>query len=49
MGLGFQDVLATAMTIAALVLIVRRVVGAVKPASNPACANCPIVKEVVKH
>ena len=45
MAFGLQDGLATMTALAALVIIVRRVVGAVKPSPNPACANCPLVTD----
>ena len=45
MALGIQDALATLTAAAALIVVVRRVVGAVRPAPNPACANCPMVKD----
>ena len=45
MAFGVQDVLATLTATAALILLVRRVVGAVKPSPHPACANCPLVKD----
>jgi hypothetical protein len=48
MAIGLQDVLATASAIAALVVIVRRVAGAVRPDQNPACANCPLVKDAAR-
>ena len=45
MDLGFQDVLATLTAMSAVVIIVRRIVGAVKPTANPGCANCPMVRD----
>jgi hypothetical protein len=49
MVFGVQDALATLTAAAALILLVRRVVGAVKPTTNPACANCPMVKDVAQR
>jgi hypothetical protein len=45
MAFGLQDALATLTAAAALFVIVRRVAGAVRPALNPGCANCPMVKD----
>ena len=44
MAFGPQDVLATMTALGALAIIVRRIAGTVKPAANPGCANCPMVK-----
>ena len=49
MVFGVQDALATLTAAAALIVLVRRVVVAVKPAANPGCANCPMVKDVAKR
>lgn len=45
---GLQDVLATAAAIAAVVVIVRRIAGTVRPSIKPACANCPLADAVTK-
>ena len=45
MSFGLQDVLATGAAIAALAVIVQKVVGTIRPSHPPACANCPLVTE----
>jgi hypothetical protein len=45
MNWGLQDILATATALSALAIIVRRVVGTLRPTANPACANCPLVTD----
>ena len=46
MPFGLQDVLATGAAIAALVVIVRKVAGTIRPSHPPDCSNCPLVKDV---
>jgi hypothetical protein len=42
MSFGLQDVLATGAAIAALAVIVQKVLGTIRPSHPPACANCPL-------
>ena len=45
MSFGLQDVLATGAAMAALAVIVQKVVGTIRPSHPPACANCPLVTD----
>ena len=45
MSIGLQDMLATGAALAALVFIVRKIVGTIRPSHPPACANCPLVTD----